>query len=172
MWDAATGANTLAGFGSAVQNRRVAPARMLVPPSCLTAAGSRELLFWPNEHEVLVLDLHEGYLVKRLRVPGAAISGAAPGGAPRKRITGMAWRGAGGKRKLLGVEMGGGNAPGGIYTCHADGYIRAWMPQVPEPEEPDEESEGYGVDDETKKRKRKAVDDAFRSLMGQQVTFT
>lgn len=172
VWNAATGANTLAGFGSAVQNRRVAPVSMLVPPTSLAPAGSRDLLFWPNEHEILVLDLHEGYLVKRLRVPGAAVSGAAPGGAPRKRITGMAWRGAGGRRKLLGVEMGGGNAPGGIYTCHADGLIRAWMPRVPEPDEADEDGEGHGVDDETRKRKRKAVDDAFRSLMGQQVTFT
>lgn len=173
VWDAATGANTLAGFGSAVQNRRVAPLRMIVPPSSLTAAGSSELLFWPNEHEILVMDLHEGYLMKRLRVPDAAVSAAAPGGAPRKRITGMAWRGAGGRKRLLGVEVGGGNAPGGIYTCHADGYIRAWMPRISEPDEPEEEDvEGRGVDDETKKRKRKAVDDAFRSLMGQQVTFT
>lgn len=168
VWDAATGANTLAGFGSAVQNRRIVPVRMLVPPSSLTAAGSRELLFWPNEHEVLVLDLHEGYIVRRLRVPGAAAGAAAP----RKRITGMAWRGAGGRGKMLGVEMGGGNAPGGVYTCHADGHIRAWMPRIAGAEEVAEEEEGPGDDDETKKRKRKAVDDAFRSLMGQQVTFT
>ena len=168
VWDAATGANTLAGFGSAVQNRRVVPVRMLVPPGSLTAAGSRELLFWPNEHEVLMLDLHEGYIVRRLRVPGAAAGAAAP----RKRITGMAWRGASGKRRMLGVEMGGGNAPGGLYTCHADGHIRAWMPRIPGAEDVAEEEEGPGADDETRKRKRKAVDDAFRSLMGQQVTFT
>lgn len=172
VWDAATGANTFADFGSAVQNRRVAPVRMLVSPTSLAAAKSRELLFWPNEHEILMLDLHEGYLVKRLRIPGAAVSAAAPGGAPRKRITGIAWRGAGGKGKLLGVEMGGGNAPGGVYTCHADGYIRAWIPRGPESEETDEEDEDRGIDEETRKRKRKAIDDAFRSLMGQQVTFT
>lgn len=168
VWDAATGANTLAGFGSAVQNHRVVPVRMLVPPGRLMGAGSRELLFWPNEHEVLVLDLHEGYIVRRLRVPGA-VAGAAT---PRKRITGMAWRGAGGRKKMLGVEMGGGNAPGGVYTCHADGHIRAWMPRIAGAEEVEEEEEGPGADDETRKRKRKAVDDAFRSLMGQQVTFT
>lgn len=58
--------------------------------------------------------------------------------------------------------MGGRNTPGAIYSGHMDGQIRAWMPQLEglDGEAADEEEEG------AKAKKRKALDDAFRSLMG------
>lgn len=67
--------------------------------------------------------------------------------------------------------MGGRNAAGGMYSGHADGQIRAWLPQL---EGADDEWGGEETQDvsETKTKKRKALDDAFRSLMGRQVTYT
>jgi DNA excision repair protein ERCC-8 len=67
--------------------------------------------------------------------------------------------------------MGGTNAAGGIYSGHMDGQIRAWLPRL---EGADDEAEdrrdhdaaGVGA------KKRKALDDAFRSLMGKQITFS
>ncbi|EQK98265.1 DNA excision repair protein ERCC-8 [Ophiocordyceps sinensis CO18] len=68
VWDAATGANTLASFGSLVQNQHAKTSSFFVSPSGLSVQG--DLLFWPNEQEILVFDLHGGDMVTRLRSPG------------------------------------------------------------------------------------------------------
>jgi DNA excision repair protein ERCC-8 len=143
---------------------------MFVAPTSLSLVRG-DLLFWPNELEILVFDLHEGHTISRMRVPGLAF-GAESSGTPKGRITAMAWRGSGGKRRVLDREMGGSNAPGGIYTAHADGHIRAWMPQFPEDEVDIDGVGGENDDEDAKKRKRKVLDDAFRSLTGRQITFT
>ncbi|KAM0333298.1 hypothetical protein ACHAQA_001959 [Verticillium albo-atrum] len=175
VWDAATGANTLASFGSIVQNGSTSTASMFVSPSSLTT-GHRELLFWPNEQEILVLDLYEGTLITRLRVPGPANVATSQGTGGlniKNRTMSMVWRGAGGHGLQNGTIMGGGSSVGSVYTAHLDGQIRAWMPQLPGPEEDDfQEAPQDEIDEEGKQRKRKAVDDAFRSLMGRQITFT
>lgn len=179
VWDAATGANTLASFGSVVRNRGrqgpIGTASMFVSPSCLTPSRG-ELLFWPNEQEVLVLDLHEGTVVSRLRVMGAPSSTNAAGLNVKNRITDMVWRGAGGRGVQRGVVMGGGSTFGALYTAHSDGQIRAWMPRFPgldDDNDDDDPGEGPADEDEqSRTRKRKAVDDAFRSLMGRQITFS
>ncbi|KAF3353578.1 hypothetical protein VdG1_08245 [Verticillium dahliae VDG1] len=175
VWDAATGANTLASFGSIVQNSSAGTASLFASPSGLTA-GHRDLLFWPNEQEILVLDLHEGTLLTRLRVPGppSVASGQAAGGLNIKnRTMSMVWRGAGGQGLQNGTIMGSGSSFGAILTAHLDGQIRVWMPQLPGPEDDDPQEAAPDDDDEdAKQRKRKAVDDAFKSLMGRQVTFT
>ncbi len=67
--------------------------------------------------------------------------------------------------------MGGTNAAGGIYSGHMDGQIRAWLPQLEGLDDEDEDNvteEAASV----RAKKRKALDDAFRSLMGRQITFT
>jgi DNA excision repair protein ERCC-8 len=67
--------------------------------------------------------------------------------------------------------MGGSNAPGGIYSGHLDGQIRTWLPHLEGAD--DEAADDYTRDDSgAKAKKRKALDDAFRSLMGKQVTFS
>ncbi|KAL2758043.1 hypothetical protein ACRALDRAFT_1080040 [Sodiomyces alcalophilus JCM 7366] len=176
VWDAATGANTLASFGSVVRNQShhgpIGTASMFVSPSCLTPSRG-ELLFWANGQEVLVFDLHEGTVVSRLRVVGAPHSTNAAGLNVRNRITDMVWRGAGGKGVQGGVVMGGGSSVGGLYTAHSDGQIRAWMPRLPGLEDDDDPGEDptEEEDEQSRTRKRKAVDDAFRSLMGRQITF-
>lgn len=170
VWDAATGANTLTSFGSLVQNRHAKTASMLVTPPCLSPGT--EILFWANDQEILALDLQEGKAVARLRSPGATNPVGPRGGElGRNRISSMAWRSAGGGSSSVGPVMGGGNSIGALYSGHLDGHIRAWMPQVPGPDDVDE-GEDADEDDESKRRKRKAVDDAYKSLMGKQVTFT
>lgn len=83
----------------------------------------------------------------------------------------VVWRGAGGSGGSTGVVMGGSNAPGGIYSGHVDGRILAWLPQL---QGADDEMEGNFTQDLSgaKAKKRKALDDAFRSLMGKQITFS
>ncbi|KAH6609651.1 dna excision repair ercc-8 [Trichoderma cornu-damae] len=170
VWDADTGANTLASFGSIVQNRHAKTSSFLVTPSGLSTG--RQLLVWPNEQEILLLDLHDGTVVGRLRSPGSAHS-TGPRGSDvgRNRITNIAWRSAGGGHGQVGPAMGGGNSIGAIYSAHLDGQIRVWMPQPPGPEDADAD-DGGGVDEEVKQRKRKAIENAYRSLMGKEITFT
>ncbi|RDA93754.1 hypothetical protein CP533_0201 [Ophiocordyceps camponoti-saundersi (nom. inval.)] len=170
VWDASTGANTLASFGSLVQNQQVKTANFIITPSALSA--HQDIIFWPNDHEILAYDLHRGDLVTRLRSPGSSNPVAARGAnAGRNRITSIAWRGSGGGGRLVGPVMGGGNSFGAIYSSHHDGQVRAWMPPIPGPNDLDDGDDELGEDDEVKSRKRKAVDDAYRSLMGKKVTF-
>jgi DNA excision repair protein ERCC-8 len=172
VWDAATGANTLVSFGSVIQNQQPKTVGMFVSPVGLTA-GHR-ILFWPNETEILALDLNDGTIITRLRMPGAANSTASQGTGGmnvRNRITSIAWRGSGGHGRQIGAAMGGGDTVGGIYSAHLDGQIRAWIPHLSGPEEDDIEDQ-ENEDEDVKRRKRKAVDDAFKSLMGRHVTFT
>lgn len=170
VWDAATGANTLASFGSLVQNRHAKTASIILPPPGLS---SRDYVFWANDYDILMFDLHAGNLITRLRSPVAANPVGPRGGteAGRARISSIVWRGCGGGGASVGPVMGGANAPGAIYSAHLDGHIRAWMPQIPGPNDLDEDEEATEEAD-SKKRKRKVVDDAFKSLMGKKVTFT
>jgi DNA excision repair protein ERCC-8 len=170
VWDAATGANTLASFGSLVQNRHAKTASIILPPP---SNSSRDHVFWANDQDILLFDLHNGNLVTRLRSP-VTVNPVGPRGDAeigRNRISSMVWRSSGGGGAAVGPVMGGSNSPGALYSAHLDGHIRAWMPQIPGPDDIDEEEE-VGEDNEAKKRKRKVVDDAFRSLMGRQITFT
>lgn len=175
VWDAATGRNTLASFGPSIKNNQLATATMFTSPVGVTHPG-REILFWPNDTEILLLDLHDGHVITRLRGTGPAIAGIrASGGAERtvkNRITSIVWRGAGGAGGASnGVVMGGGNMAGAIYSAHLDGQIRAWAPHL-QGDDDEAEDEAAGIDTEEKAKKRKAIDDVFKSLMGQKITFT
>ncbi|KAG5743296.1 hypothetical protein H9Q69_014043 [Fusarium xylarioides] len=170
VWDAATGANTLASFGSLIQNQHAKTASILVSPAHLTSGNN--LLFWPNDQEILILDLHDGHVVTRLRSPGVTNPiGPRGGEMGRNRITSIVWRASGGTGRPVGPIMGGGNSVGAVYSSHMDGKIRAWAPQIPGPEDVAAEEEMH-EEDEAKQKKRKAVDDAYRSLMGKKITFT
>ncbi|KAI0012336.1 WD40-repeat-containing domain protein [Xylariaceae sp. FL0662B] len=176
VWDAATGRNTLASFGPSIRNRQLASITMFTSPVGLTHPG-RELLFWPNETEILVLDLHEGHLITKLRGTGPAVAGVrSTGGAARtikNRITSIVWKGSGGGGGSSGVAMGGSNMAGAIYSAHLDGQIRSWMPSLEgddhEDEDEDDAAEEVG---EERAKKRKALDDIFKNLMGKKITFS
>ncbi|KAK4144278.1 WD40-repeat-containing domain protein [Dichotomopilus funicola] len=181
VWDTATGANTLASFGPSIRNSGqmagagVATIPMFVSPMGLTPPGS-ELLFFPNESEILVMELHEGNVVTRLRGMGPTVAAVGTQRGERtvkNRVTSVAWRAAGGSGSSSGVAMGGNNAAGGLFSGHLDGQIRAWLPEL-------EGTHIEATDDQTidqrdeaeKTKKRKAIDDAFQSLMGRKVTFS
>ncbi|KAI1381028.1 WD40 repeat-like protein [Hypoxylon crocopeplum] len=176
VWDAATGRNTLASFGPSIRNSQLASVTMFTSPVGLTAPG-KELLFWPNDTEILVFDLHNGHVVTKLRGTGPAVAGIrSAGGAQRSiknRIASIVWRGAGGGggSGSSGVVMGGANAAGAIFSAHLDGQIRAWMPSL-EGEDSEDEDDTLDGASEERAKKRKALDDVFRGLMGKKITFT
>ncbi|CAN8105779.1 unnamed protein product [Discula destructiva] len=176
VWDAATGANTLASFGPSIRNGQLANVPMFVSPSGLTPP-KKELLFWPNESELLVMELHEGTVVTRLRAPGSPFAGVRTNRAGERsvlnRITSLVWRGSGGYggNGSIGPVPGGTAASGAIYSGQTDGQIRAWMPEVLE-DDGETELDEDDKDQEGRKRKRTAIDDAVRSMSGKNITFT
>ncbi|KAK0719504.1 WD40-repeat-containing domain protein [Lasiosphaeris hirsuta] len=175
VWNAATGANTLANFGPTIRNSQLGRLTMFVSPPTLTGS-KKDLLFFPNENEILVMDMHEGSIVTRLRGMGPSIAAVAAQRGERtvrNRLTSIVWRGAGGGGSSSGAVMGGTNAPGGVYSGHMDGQIRTWIPQLEGLDEEDEDTgDATQATSGTRAKKRKALDDAYRSLMGKQITFT
>ncbi|TGJ84264.1 hypothetical protein E0Z10_g4498 [Xylaria hypoxylon] len=147
---------------------------MFTSPVGLTHPG-RELLFWANETEILVCDLHNGHIVTKLRGTGAAIAGVRSSKkserSVKNRISSIVWRGAGGGGGSSGVVMGGSNMPGAIFSAHLDGQIRSWAPRL---EGADEDVDEDSIEEvgEAKTKKRKALNDVYKSLMGQKITFT
>ena len=163
VWDAATGANTLASFGPTLKNGHLSNLPLLVSPTSLTSPG-KEVLFYPNEKELLMFELHEGNILKRLKVPGPKIAAVRSRTGERNiknRITALVWRGI--------VD--------GVYSAHSDGQIRAWLPRTSEDERLDRDDEWEKTkirlddEDETGKRKRKVLDDVFRDLTRQKISF-
>lgn len=157
VWDAGTGANTLASFGPTLRNGQLSTLSLLVSPTGLMPPR-KELLYYPNEHEILVFELHEGRVVNRLRVPGEHVAAVRSGAGERNvrnRITSMAWRGV----------------SEGIYSGHADGTVRVWKPLIEAEDEPDYVRAEDAVEEEKRTKKRKALDDVFRDLTRQKITF-
>ena len=187
VWDVATGANTLSHFGPVIRNAHLSAHCPLVVPSEIAERPGQKVMFYPNEKEVLMFDLLEGTLLKRLKVPpagsGARSEVANDGGEvgasqstpsstsaevsayggqrnARNRVTSLAWRAG-------DVQM---------YSSHSDGRIRAWMPRTPEEVELDAEEErdraGTVDEDDERTKKRKALDQIYRDLTKQKITFT
>ena len=158
VWDVGVGANALSHFGPIIKNTHLSTLLPLLAPRHLS--GSQVMLY-PNEKEILMFELLEGTLIKRLRAPGVAVAqarGSAGQRNIRNRVTSLCWR-------VGDVEM---------YSAHSDGLIRAWKPRTKDDVQVEkEESEQVDVDeDESRKRKRQALDDVFRDLTKQKITFT
>lgn len=160
VWDSDTGANTLANFGPMVRNSGLLPRTpVLAPPRFLPL--EKDLMFYPNGHEILGYEMFEGKLVSRLRRQER--QQLAPGAAPVKgqrnvvdRITSLAWR-------AHDVEL---------YSAHVDGSIIAWKPRTEEDVELDEEEEREKEEvDQSKKRKRDLLDNIYNDLTKRRVTF-
>ena len=161
VWDAAAGANTLSHFGPTIKNTHLSTLLPLVVPSYIVPAG-QQAMFYPNEKEILMFELFDGTLKKRLRVPGVAVaqaSGSAGQRNIRNRITSLAWR------------------PGNVefYSASSDGTIRAWMPRTKDDadveEEEAKEADNGDDEDESRKRKRETLDTVYRDLTRQKITF-
>ncbi|KAF1914973.1 WD40-repeat-containing domain protein [Ampelomyces quisqualis] len=160
VWDTDTSANTLANFGPMIRNHGLAPCLPVLPPAQNFQPGA-DVMFYPNEHEILAYELFDGKLLRRLRrheqqkrIPDAA---AAKGQRNTKdRITSLAWR-------AHDVEM---------YSAHADGSIAAWKPRTEEDARLDEEDEEERREkEEGKKRKRGVLDEIYQGLTKKPITF-
>jgi DNA excision repair protein ERCC-8 len=164
VWDTDTGANTLANFGPMVKNSGLAPRIPILAP-VQNLQPSADLMFYPNEHEIISYELFDGKLIRRLRRSQqpqtnnpSHTSGATAKGHRniRDRITSLAWR-------AHHVEM---------YSAHADGSIAAWIPRTEEDAELDEEDEMEREEKEVdKKRKRGVLDEIYQGLTKKQITF-
>ena len=180
VWDVARGANTLVHFGPVIRNSALARVEPLLVPGNVIEPGKGGVMFYPNEREVLMFELSEGRLLRRLRAAGSKIGaqplnqagdGGGRGGSSgglrnaKNRVTSLAWRGAG------HVEM---------YSGGSDGVVRAWMPRTKEEEVVEEEEEQSGDSGDgdgdgeaaERKRKRVALDEVFRDLTKRKITFT
>lgn len=161
VWDTNTGANTLANFGPMVKNSGLAPCIPVLPPVQNLQPGA-DIMFHPNENEILAYELFDGKLIRRLRRQEqqkrqTEVATASKGQRNIKdRITSLAWR-------AHDVEM---------YSAHADGSIAAWKPRTEEDAELDEEDEQERLDkEEGKKRKRGILDDIYQGLTKKPITF-
>lgn len=159
VWDMSSGANALSHFGPIVKNTHLSTLLPLLVASHVVGPG-KQVMFYPNQKEILMFDLFEGTLLKRLRVPGVPAipaRGSAAQVNARSRTTSLAWR--------------AGNVD--LYSAHSDGAIRAWLPRPQEEiqAENEELEEANGLEDEGR-RKRQALDDVFRDLTKQKITFT
>jgi DNA excision repair protein ERCC-8 len=161
VWNTNTGANTLANFGPMVKNTGLAPCIPVLPPVRNFQPGA-DVMFYPNEHEILAYELFDGKLIRRLRrqerqkqIPDVAAA-AKKQPAFKDRITSLAWR-------PHDVEM---------YSAHTDGTIAAWKPRTEEDATLDEEDEEERKEkEEGKKRKRGVLDEIYQGLTKKPITF-
>ena len=145
VWRMPAGTNTLANFGPLVKNKSLSSVTPVLVPTSLADYGNDMLLF-PSEKEILMFELFDGVLVRRLR----AASSIAPSNEPERtrqapsarQIKDLAWR-------SQSVEF---------YSAHTDGSIRAWKP--PDDEASDEDDDKV----EELKRKRQTLDDIYRDV--------
>jgi len=161
VWDIITGANTLANFGALIRNRHLSTLLPLVVPKGLVVSG-QDVLFYPNEQEILMYEVFDGRLLKRLRAPGLAQAGHR--GSTRRRnissrVTALAWR-------AHSIEL---------YSAHSDGQIQSWRPRTSEAALVDEEEQHEESEEETeaglRKRKRNVLNDIYQGLKSPKITF-
>lgn len=153
VWDMEKRANTLSHFGPTIKNSHLATLLPVLAPSSMIPAGT-QLLLYPNEKEILMFDLFEGTLLKRLRVP---VAQSRTSQSRNNRVTSLCFR-------MGDVEM---------YSAHGDGLIRAWKPRTKEEIELEkaEEFEGRDEEAESRKRKRQLLNDIHRDLTRTKITF-
>lgn len=153
VWDTSTGANMLVNYGPIVRNRSLSTVMPVFSPVGWVGNG-KDLLFWPNQREILSFEWKEGRLVKRLKVPREFDSEVGDSrGAPKGRnfkdqVTGLAWR-------AHDAEL---------ISAHADGQIKSWRPRVEQLEDHESQDEMEEEEDEDRKRKREELDQFYESI--------
>lgn len=158
VWDMRVHANTLSHFGPIIKNTHLSTLLPMLVPSHVVPAGT-QIMLYPNEKEILIFDLFNGTLLKRLRASEGAVGqirGSVEQPNIKNKVMWLCWR-------TGDVEM---------YSAHSDGIIRAWKPRTQEIEVDEEESqEADEGEDENRKRKRQILDDVFRDLSKRKITF-
>jgi DNA excision repair protein ERCC-8 len=163
VWDTDSGANTLANFGPMVKNSGLASCIPVLAPTEFLDL-EKDVIFYPNEHEILVYEMFEGNLVRRLRRSdqrrGAKEVPEKGQRNVKDKVTALAWR-------AHDLEL---------YSAHADGNIVAWKPRTEEEVELDEDEEAEKEDkeekDNSKKRKRGVLEDIYQDLTTKKITFS
>ena len=162
VWDMLSGANTLANFGPIIRNTHLSTVNPLLAPAKLLGL-TKQLLLFQNESEILMYNLLDGELLRRMRGPLAVISSDSCSNQRnvQQRVTSLAWR-------AHTIEM---------YSAYVDGTIHRWSADQPgsslsgdEDQESDESLDSEEL--ESKKRKRQILDDIYQGLTKQRVTFT
>lgn len=159
VWDMQVGANALSHFGPIIKNTHLSTLLPMLPPGHITPSGTQVMLY-PNEKEILMFDLFEGTLLKRLRVGGATMAqsrGTAVQRNTKGAVTSLAWRAG-------SVQ---------VYSAHSDGKVRVWSPENNQSlDSTDEESNEPESEGDEQSKKRKALDEIFRDLTKRKITFT
>ncbi|KAF2810153.1 WD40 repeat-like protein [Mytilinidion resinicola] len=162
VWDTWTGANTLASFGPLIRNSHLSSVTPLLAPSNLVSS-TKDVMFYPNESDILMYELFEGTLIKKLKRPAHQSNSSSTNPAlgqrnSRNRITGLTWR-------HNHIEF---------YSAHSDGSIGTWKPRTSEDARADEEEQenkdNADIEGE-QSTKRKALEDIYQNLTKRQVTF-
>ena len=157
VWNTITGANTLANFGPLIKNRNFSQLLPCLAKPEVVATG-KDIMFYPSEREILMYELYEGRLLKRLRAPGASAVTAPNGKVTQKqRIVDLVWR-------PFDVEL---------YSAHGNGTIRAWKPRTKEDVQQDEEErEEREADAIEREKKRKALEDVYQGFAKKRMDFS
>ena len=157
VWSANSGANTLTHFGPTIVNNKLAYKKMLISPVEQMRPGYLVLVL-PNEAHIIVAELFEGRILRRLKLPGPieSVLRNKPGAQRRvaKRVTSLAWRGPG----------------EGFVSADTGGFVRVWGSGILE-NEVDEVMEKTYENVDTRKRKRNVLDEVYKDLVGKKVTF-
>ncbi|KAK4104350.1 WD40 repeat-like protein [Parathielavia hyrcaniae] len=160
---------------SSSSSQRVAATVPIIRPTAKAHSGPVNALAWADDGAYLASAGHDAQI--SVWDAGTGANSLASFG-PVVRINSgyssngqatFVCRGAGGGGASSGVVMGGSNAPGGVFSGHSDRQIRAWIPRL---EGVDDEDESAMEAERARSMKRKALDDAYRSLMGRQITFS
>ncbi|KAF2263639.1 WD40 repeat-like protein [Lojkania enalia] len=159
VWKTDTGANTLANFGPMVRNSGLAPVIPVLAPVQMLPL-EKDVMFYPNEHEILAYEMFEGKLFRRLRRLQqrrlGEVSTRKGQRNAKDRITALSWR-------PHNVEL---------YSAHSDGNIVGWKPRTEEDAELDDEEELELENAESsKKRKRDILEDIYQDLTRKKITF-
>jgi DNA excision repair protein ERCC-8 len=150
VWEAASRANTLASFGPALRNSALAAMPLLLPPSALTAP-KKDVLICPGREHLLLFELHEGRLLKRMRIPRAhGRSRTSSSSTSSSRTTALCWR----------------DPVDGFLSAHDDGQILAWKPRMHDDDHtPDPRNEP------AQSGRKRALEGVFRDLTTKRITF-
>ncbi|KAK8256105.1 WD40-repeat-containing domain protein [Phyllosticta capitalensis] len=151
VWDVITGTNTLINFGPTIKNQLASQVLPLISPDILTAP-SKQLLFYPSDKEILVFQMFDGKLLRRLKTPHIStgtVGGTSRGRNLQNRTKCLAWR-------PHEVEL---------YSAHSDGTIRVWAPHTVEDELVEEEEREEAEHEESiRKRKRDALEEIYQDF--------
>ncbi|KAF2671460.1 WD40 repeat-like protein [Microthyrium microscopicum] len=147
VWDMQTGANTLANFGPFVRNDALACLLPCLAPTNMTEYF-KDILFFPSEKEILMYEMFEGKLLKRLRgVWGEPDAGSTGKNKGKRQLKDLAWR-------PFNMEL---------YSAHTDGSIHVWRPWTKEDDEV-----GLEDEDEERTKKRAALEEIYQDVTKRQ----